>query len=55
MGLDGTIVASVIGATGAKASRGAAAVVEAVLQKAGITAGAACHQRRHRLRPRGHP
>ena len=39
MELDGTIVASVIGATGAKASRGAAAVVEAVLQKAGITAG----------------
>lgn len=38
MELDGTIVASVIGATGAKASRGAAAVVDAVLRKAGITA-----------------
>ena len=37
MGLDGTIVASVIGATGAKASRGAAAVIQEVLDQAHLT------------------
>ena len=37
MELDGTIVASVIGATGAKASRGAAAVIQEVLDQARLT------------------
>ena len=37
MKLDGTIVASVIGATGAKASRGAAAVIQEVLDQAHLT------------------
>lgn len=37
MELDGTIVASVIGATGAKASRGAAAVIQEVLDQAHLT------------------
>lgn len=37
MDLDGTIVASVIGATGAKASRGAAAVIQEVLDQAHLT------------------
>ena len=37
MDLDGNIVASVIGATGAKASRGAAAVIEEVLDQAHLT------------------
>ena len=37
MELDGTIVASVIGATGAKASRGAATVIQEVLDQAHLT------------------
>lgn len=37
MDLDGTIVASVIGATGAKASRGAATVIQEVLDQAHLT------------------